>query len=109
MHGLLEHCLHASQDAKGGRIAVTKAKFKAWTKRGDIEADIIRIKERVQGCHLRFTVCIPSLHRGGLSTESPDISTLRFKIRLLHLPEWNIFLLFSGPSFWSSATNSNQG
>jgi len=55
MHELLERCLHTSgANDSGGRIAVAKAKFKAWKRRNDIENDIVHLKERVQACHVRF-------------------------------------------------------
>ena len=56
MRHVLEHCLRTFPTTQGGRIATVKADFKAWKKRNDIEADIVRLKERVQACHLRFTV-----------------------------------------------------
>jgi len=58
MRQVLEHCFITFPETTGGRIAAAKADFKAWTKRNDIEADIVRLKEHVHACHLRFTVCI---------------------------------------------------
>ena len=58
MRRVLELCLIAFPETTGGRIAAAKADFKAWKRRNDIEADIIRLKERVHACHLRFMVCI---------------------------------------------------
>jgi hypothetical protein len=58
MRRVLELCLIAFPETTGGRIAAAKADFNAWKKRNDIEADIVRLKERVHACHLRFTVCI---------------------------------------------------
>jgi hypothetical protein len=58
MRLVLEHCLLTFPETKGGRMSVARADFKVWKKRDDIEADIIRLKERVQACHSRFTVCI---------------------------------------------------
>jgi hypothetical protein len=56
MGQVLEHCLRSFPEPTGGRIATAKAHFKAWRKQSDIEADIVRLKERVQACHFRFTV-----------------------------------------------------
>jgi len=55
MRQVLEHCFITFPETTGGRIAAAKADFKAWTKRNDIEADIVRLKEHVHACHLRFT------------------------------------------------------
>jgi len=56
MHELLERCLHTPSGANdsNGRIAVAKAKFKAWKRRKDLESDIVHLKERVHACHVRF-------------------------------------------------------
>lgn len=68
MSELLEHCLCTCTSANDGRmIAAAKAKFKAWTRRNDIEDVIIHIKEREQYCHSRFQVCVLNpLHYDGL-------------------------------------------
>jgi hypothetical protein len=67
MAELLEHCLSTSPGGNdsdgrlGFGIAVARAKFKAWTRRHDIEDDITHIKDRVQACRSRFQVCILNL------------------------------------------------
>jgi hypothetical protein len=65
MAELLEHCLSTSPDGNDsdGRfgIAVARAKFKAWTRRNDIEDDIIHLKDQVEACRSRFQVCILNL------------------------------------------------
>lgn len=42
----------------GGQFAVVKSKLRAWNKRDDIEARIVRLRETVRGCYERFLVCL---------------------------------------------------
>ncbi|KAL0952554.1 hypothetical protein HGRIS_006810 [Hohenbuehelia grisea] len=53
-HSVLRRCERLSSQRGNTRFAKARASVSAWLNRDEIENDIIRLKEHVQACHIRF-------------------------------------------------------
>lgn len=54
---VMKRCRQLAPAYSGGHLAVVKAKVRAWHRRDDIEARIVKLREQVQGCYNHFLVC----------------------------------------------------
>ncbi|KAL0952476.1 hypothetical protein HGRIS_006740 [Hohenbuehelia grisea] len=54
LHYVLRRCEKVYARYGGSRFGKARANFSAWFNRDEIVTDIVRLKEQVQSCHLRF-------------------------------------------------------